>query len=127
MKEIIEKWKSYAEEDLKAAEDLFNMGYFRASCFYSHQAIEKILKAILIKYENKIIKTHDLKYLYKTLKKYIKKEVDKRYINFLNSIYIDSRYPTDLGLLPSGEPLKEDAEKALKYAKELFKVLKKEV
>jgi len=35
---------------------------------------------------------------------------------FLNSIY-RFRYPPDLGLLPKGEPIKEDAERALNLAK----------
>lgn len=28
----------------------------------------------------------------------------------LSSVYIDTRYPPDLGLLPGGEPTKEDTE-----------------
>ena len=47
---------------------------------------------------------------------------------FLNSIY-RARYPSDLGLLPSGEPTKEDADNALavaKKAKNGFKDIERE-
>lgn len=37
----------------------------------------------------------------------------------MNTIY-RARYPSDLGLLPSGEPTKEDANKALTMAKEMI-------
>jgi HEPN domain-containing protein len=36
----------------------------------------------------------------------------------LNGLYIESRYPADLGLLPEGEPTAADARKALDVARE---------
>jgi len=40
-------------------------------------------------------------------------------ILFLSSIYIDVRYPPDVGLLPNGEPVRRDVDIAIKAAKKL--------
>ena len=45
--------------------------------------------------------------------------IDEEQIIFLNDIYIDSRYPADFGLLPSGKPNEEDARRALAIATEI--------
>lgn len=41
-------------------------------------------------------------------------------LEFLNEVYVEFRYPPDIGLLPHGEPTKEDAQKALEIAKRVF-------
>jgi HEPN domain-containing protein len=45
--------------------------------------------------------------------------VEKSDMEFLSSIYIESCYPHDLGLLPKGEPGKNDAERAMKIARQI--------
>ena len=42
-------------------------------------------------------------------------ELDK-----ISDIYIDSRYPAEIGLLPSGEPTKKEVEEILIIAKDVF-------
>ena len=43
----------------------------------------------------------------------------------LNRIYVDSRYPPDIGRIPSGEPTKEEAQQLYNIAKDIFdKILK---
>ena len=62
---------------------------YRMVCYHAQQAVEKILKAIPpLSVEDAV---------------------------FLNSVY-RARYPAALGLLPTGEPTKEDAERALHSA-----------
>jgi HEPN domain-containing protein len=41
-------------------------------------------------------------------------------LEFLNGVYVEFRYPPDIGLLPHGEPSKEDAQKALEIARSVF-------
>ncbi|TVL97774.1 MAG: hypothetical protein CV087_22035 [Candidatus Brocadia sp. WS118] len=41
---------------------------------------------------------------------------------FMNSIY-KGRYPTEEGLLPHGEPSREDTERAISAAKKLIEML----
>ena len=45
---------------------------------------------------------------------------------YLSSIY-RARYPSDAGLLPLGEPIVQDAERALKIARDIALWMKKKV
>ncbi|MCD6172184.1 MAG: HEPN domain-containing protein [Sulfurimonas sp.] len=38
----------------------------------------------------------------------------------LNALYIDSRYPGDMGLLPSGKPTQQEAKEFYDFAKQIF-------
>jgi len=42
----------------------------------------------------------------------------------LNDVYIDSRYPADFGILPSGQTNKEEAKQAYTYANEIIALLR---
>ncbi|RKY97889.1 MAG: hypothetical protein DRQ10_08045 [Candidatus Hydrothermota bacterium] len=122
-----ERWLSYAKEDLFAAEKLIEFGSYRASCFHAHQAVEKALKALIVRELKQVPKTHDLPYLWGIVvkEKLSDLTIEPKMLSFLNLIYASSRYPDDFGLMPHGEPTKEDAERAVAYAKEIFdKILK---
>ena len=53
------------------------------------------------------IKTHNLERLYRYVENQI--EVDEEFLRLVNELYIESRYPGDMGLLSSGKPTLEDA------------------
>jgi len=38
----------------------------------------------------------------------------------INELYIDSRYPVDLGLLPDGKPSLDDAKRFYEFAVDIF-------
>ena len=42
----------------------------------------------------------------------------------MDDLYIESRYPGDLGLLPNGKPTIADAEEFYNFAKEIFEKVK---
>ena len=42
----------------------------------------------------------------------------------LDDLYIDARYPGELGLLPNGKPTVDDARKFYEFAKYIFKKVK---
>ena len=42
-------------------------------------------------------------------------------LDSLNSLYIDSRYPGDMGLLPHGQPTLEDAREFYEFALDVFR------
>ena len=46
--------------------------------------------------------------------------MDASDLEFLSGVYIEYRYPPDLGLLPSGMPDKEDGKKAFAIADKLY-------
>lgn len=48
-------------------------------------------------------------------------EEDDELIQLLDSLYIESRYPGDMGLLPYGKPTLEDAKEFHSFAKRIFR------
>ncbi|MEW6684737.1 MAG: HEPN domain-containing protein [Candidatus Edwardsbacteria bacterium] len=116
MKKETESWLKIAYEDFQAAENLMKIDLYRMVCYHSQQTVEKILKALLTEKEIEFERSHNIIDLKVAVMKveYGVKISDEDAV-FLNSIY-RSRYPSDAGLLPTGEPTKEDAEKALNIA-----------
>jgi len=45
----------------------------------------------------------------------------------INAVYIDARYPADLGLMPSGKPTLKEAENFIRFTETLFKKLKRTI
>jgi len=117
MKRETEEWLKIAQEDLDAAKCLLNEGLYRMVCYHCQQAVEKVLKAILTEQEVDFKRTHNIIDLKNAvLSTGYETEISEEDAVFLNSIY-RARYPAALGLLPSGEPRRTDAEKALEIAK----------
>ena len=81
------------------------------SLFHCQQCLEKIIKAVLESHNLKIPKVHSLEKLYAELPDEFKKsvEIDEEFINLIDDIYISSRYPIDLGLLPTGNASMKEA------------------
>jgi len=52
-------------------------------------------------------------------------DVDLNIIKRLDEVYISSRYPGDLGLLPSGKPTIQDAKELFDFADALYRKVKK--
>jgi len=86
--------------------------------FHSQQAIEKTLKAIIIYNEEKIPRVHKLQNLIGRVQ--LDFTFDEETIEILDELYIDARYPTDVGLLPYGKPTLKDAKKFYDVAKVFF-------
>jgi HEPN domain-containing protein len=115
-----------AKEWLKSAySDLRNIHYIVKDEFLTHmvafhaqQAIEKSLKAILENEENRIPKVHKLQNLINRVN--IDIDFDEHVIEVLDELYIESRYPGDLGLLPEGKPSLDNAESFYDTAQYIF-------
>jgi HEPN domain-containing protein len=114
-------WFDYAREDLQAAEVLCSQGIHRLASFHAQQSVEKLLKGLLWNQKVNPPRTHDLVFLYQKVKKrYPRLSLGQEELEFLNGLYIESRYPADLGLLPEGEPTAADARRALAIAREIL-------
>lgn len=75
--------------------------------FHAHQAIEKSFKAIIEEFTLKIPKIHNLITLYQIVNKANELTLNLDNLKELNDVYISTRYPGDLGLMPYGNlPLK---------------------
>jgi HEPN domain-containing protein len=110
-----------AQDELESASILFEHGKYRGTCYHSQQCVEKGLKSLILEKGERPERIHDIvEILNKTTKLGWSLSFPMDDAIFLNSIY-KGRYPTEEGLLPYGEPTKEDAEKALMAAQNLIK------
>ena len=108
--------KKDAEDEASSALILLEHGKFRGACYHSQQGVEKGLKALILEKGGRPGKVHDIVELLKEVQRLgFKTGLSMDDAVFLNSIY-KGRYPTEEGLLPLGEPLKADAERAVKAA-----------
>ena len=84
--------------------DFYNWRLTHVSAFHAHQVIEKSFKAIIEEYDIGFIKTHSLENLYNKVKERIQLKLNIDVLIMLDQLYIDARYPGELGLLPNGKP-----------------------
>jgi HEPN domain-containing protein len=111
--------------------DLDNVEYIKKDehltpviAFHSQQAVEKSLKAILEEGNLDTPKTHDLIYLFKESSKVCELDLDKKKLTKLNELYIEARYPGELGLLPEGKPTLTDAQQFYEFARDIYNRVK---
>lgn len=128
MNKLLEKWYKYAKADLEAAEILVAHPKSHYSCqlsvLHCHQAIEKILKTLIISQSHEPKRTHNLIFLFQESKIGLPKELIE-YIEKLNPHYQPARYPD----IPyKGPTLKYNikiAKEHLSKTKKLFKCIEK--
>ncbi len=121
MKHITGGWLKSAKSDLVTIEEILgNDQLTHVVAFHSQQCIEKTFKAIVEEFELTSIKTHDLITLKNTISSVYSENIDDDLLSLLNKLYIDSRYPSDFGLLPNGKPDTDDAKKFYKNAREIY-------
>ncbi len=123
MKQSTQAWIELADKDIKAAKKLVNDDYLaNIVLFHCQQCIEKSLKAILEESNLDVPRIHGIHRLNTLIKekaKYILPISDDE-IDSIDDIYIDTRYPSNFGLLPSGFPSKEEAEKFITLAEKVY-------
>ena len=113
------QWLKASFLDLRNIEKIIDDEYLTPIvAFHSEQAIEKSLKAVFEYNKIPLIKTHNLEKLYSKVESFIDIDYDK--LEFINELYIESRYPGDMGLLPNGKPTLEDAKEFYEFALEIF-------
>ena len=119
MRKEAEVWLKISAEDLESAEVLSDRKLFWPACYHAQQSVEKCLKALIVDRDIEIPRTHNILDLLNATKKLGHAvTVSDEDAVFLSSIY-RARYPSDAGLLPLGEPIEQDAERALKIAREM--------
>lgn len=120
MRKMTDVWLKEAREDLDVAQLVLEHKKYRASCYHSQQCAERLLKALIIEKGENPEKTHDILDLLNKVKGLgwdLSISVDDAV--FLSSIY-KGRYPAEEGLLPYGEPVLEDAQRAVALAASLW-------
>ena len=110
MKQLTREWLNAAGDDLITIENLLNNPILtNIVAFHSQQVIEKTLKAIIEEFGIAFIKTHNLQSLLIKTEGFIPFTVNELVISELDRLYIDARYPGDMGLMPYGKPTLEEA------------------
>ena len=109
IQDLIEKWILKAEKDLLTAERelTFKNPVTESVCFHSQQAVEKFLKAYLVKHQIFFTKTHkiiDLLELCSTVDKSFKSELEDA--DDLTDYAVGTRYP-DVWFIPTVQQAKE--------------------
>lgn len=121
-------WFDYALDDFKGIKVLLDEKVYRLVCFHAQQFVEKVFKGLLFQQGVDPPRTHDLGFLYQRLGQLnVPLRIDMADLEFLSGIYVESRYPLDVGLLPHGEPAREDAQKALDIAERVFAQVEKKL
>lgn len=120
MNEEIKKWWKRAKGDLKKAKDNLNIKNYDLTSFLCQQAVEKALKALLIKKTKKFPKIHDLVRLGRLV------DIDKDLLKNcekLTSVYVETRYPD----ISDIKYTKEEAEQDIKTAKKVIKWVREKI
>ncbi len=113
------EWLRAAHDDLILLADILdNESITHLIAFHSQQAVEKSLKGYLEYQNQEVPKIHKIQSLVDRTDIDIKEYDDL--IQLLDTLYIESRYPGDMGLLPYGKPTLEDAKEFYDFAAMLF-------
>ena len=121
MKTITQSWLNYAEIDLLTCKKLLNDEFLTNSvAFHSQQTVEKCFKAIFEENELKILRIHNLMRLYDKISEYIDFSVNEDLLEKTDTVYTETRYPGDIGMLPEGKPSIVEAEELYRFAEYIF-------
>ena len=129
MKKQVESWILLADKDLMAAEIVLKDDYplTNIAAFHCQQTIEKYLKAYLMEKDIPPPKTHDLIKLNGMIKSIKDLGIDEHKLIAINEVYIESRYPGEIGLMPDGVPTDEQAKEFIEYTKEIKAIMNSEL
>jgi HEPN domain-containing protein len=129
MKKQVEAWVRFAEKDmLTVAEIVENSNLTNVATFHCQQAVEKYFKAFILENDKPLMKIHNLLALYGIIKEIIDFEFDEDILATVNDIYLESRYPGEIGLLDDGSmPTVEQANMFFVFAQEVETKIKNEL
>lgn len=116
MKNDTKQWFEYADENLASAKVLLESGLFNPCLQNAQQAVEKLLKALLVEFSIKFKRTHSINELVKLLaEKQLAIDLTEDQCELLDSIYLPSKYPLG-GILPDYEPDRKTCENCIAIA-----------
>ena len=117
MKRVTEAWLIKAGEDLDAIRVLrTSQKLTGVAAFHAQQCVEKCLKAVAEERLENVPRIHDLRRLWEIVSDQFQEALDVDLLRELTDVYTDSRYPGDVGLMPSGQPTEKDAARFEQFA-----------
>lgn len=123
VKDFIKFWQTTAGRDLEVAEDLFKLGRYNYCLFFSHLALEKLLKGLVYKNsQSHALPVHNLVHLAKQARLFL---TNTQINNFkeITSWNIQTRYDS-YKFTFYNKATKEYTDKWFTKAKELYKWLR---
>lgn len=124
MKKITSEWLIAASDDLLLITEIISKAALtHIAAFHAQQAIEKSLKAIVEERNIEIPKIHKLKTLFNISGVELEGD-DSVLVSLLDSLYIEARYPGEMGLLPEGKPSIDESVEFYNFAKRIFDKVK---
>ena len=119
---IVKEWLKVSASDIKVIKKILDSEELsHIVAFHAQQSIEKSFKALIEFNGLNIPKQHDLLKLKSMLNNSI--DADEDLLDTLNQLYIDSRYPGEMGLLPNGKPTLENAKEFYDFSVEIFTIV----
>ncbi len=107
--------------DLETCKKLLNDEFLTNSVsFHAQQTVEKCFKAIFEENELKVLRIHNLMRLYNKINKFIDYTVDEDILEKTDTVYTETRYPGDMGMLPDGKPTIKEAKEMYEFAKQIY-------
>lgn len=125
MKRLTEAWLKAAQDDLHVIERIGrDERLTHMVAFHAQQAVEKSLKAVIEEYELGSVRIHNLERLFEIVKQCVEIGADLSTIETLDRLYVDARYPGNLGLLPDGMPSLAHAGRFTSFARSVYERVK---
>ena len=127
MKATTKEWITAAEDDLLSAKKLVDESRLtNIVAFHCQQCLEKSFKGFIEEKDLSFIKSHDLLRLCDITGIQLP-ENETIMLETINEVYIDARYPADLGLMPQGKPTTREALKFIAFTESLFNKIKNQI
>lgn len=126
MREAAKNWVEFAKRDFEAAKSLVKDEYLANIClFHCQQTLEKLFKAVLEETKIRIPRIHSLTTLFEQLPTELKNKnfITYEELGLVDDIYIDARYPGEVGLIPGGFPTIKDALEVLEITNKAHSVI----
>ncbi len=125
MKKVTEEWLKAAKDDLDVIGKIIDDAHLsHIVAFHAQQCVEKVFKAILEEHDIETPKVHNLITLLGKVESFLRRDVDLGMLQTLDSLYIEARYPGELGLLPNGKPTIEEAGEFFGFAQNIYNSIK---
>lgn len=124
MKESTRQWLDFAKTDLRSCENnLHDKDVTNIVAFHSQQAVEKAFKALLVEKEIQVPRMHNLIRLHSFAEQFLIESIDLSELDALDSVYVSSRYPGDMGMVSTGKPTSAESKELYESAKRLFEII----
>lgn len=121
MKFMTGEWFKAADLDLMTMNEIVeNENLTTITAFHAQQCIEKVFKAVIEEFDLGEYKIHSLLRLLDVIRHSVSLEIDEDALSLINQLYIDSRYPAEMGLLPTGRPSYEQAKVFYATAQKIY-------